>query len=352
MAALEQPQIDAVRHPVTDPPGEGEAVEIADGILWMRLPLPMALNHVNVFALADDDGWTLVDTGMDTRRTRTIWETLLAGPLAGRPIARVIGTHHHPDHIGLAGWFQADHGAELAMSRTSWLFARMLRFDDQPVPPAETMAFWTRVGMDPAILAQRAEERPFNYADIVAEMPLGFRRLKDDSDIRVGGRLWRVRLGQGHAPDQVTLWCKDEPLVLGADQLLPSISPNIGVYVTEPEANPLAEFLETCRGFLAHAEPDQLVLPGHKLPFTGLPVRLRQLLQNHENALDRLREHLQEPKSAGECFPPLYRRTIGPSEYGLALVEAVSHINYLAAAGEITGETGADGVTRWRLGQS
>lgn len=349
MAALEQSQIDAVRHPMTTPPSEAAAVEVAEGILWMRLPLPMALDHVNVYALADDDGWTIIDTGMDTRRTRAIWQKLLAGPLAGRDVKRVIGTHHHPDHIGLAGWFQAEHGATLMMTRTSWLFARMLRFDEQPVPTPETMAFWQSVGMDADVLAQRAEERPFNYADIVAEMPLGFKRLKDGDRLRLAGRDWDVLLGNGHAPDQVTLWCRDAPLVFGADQLLPSISPNIGVYVTEPAANPLAEWIESCHRFAAHANHEQLVLPGHKLPFKGLPIRLRQLITNHENALKRLRAHLHEPRSAGECFQPLYRRKIGAGEYGLALVEAVSHINFLAEAGEITGETGADGITRWQI---
>lgn len=338
-----------LRYPLTTPPESGQAVELAEGVLWMRLPLPMALDHVNVYAFEDPDGWTIVDTGMDTKRTRGIWADLLTGPLAGRPVARVLATHHHPDHIGLAGWFQAEHGAELLATRTSWLFARMLRLDEQAVPPPETLAFWRSVGMDPDVLAQRATERPFNYADIVAPMPLGFRRLQEDMRLRLAGRDWIVRLGNGHAPDQVTLWCEDDPLVLGADQLLPSISPNIGVYVTEPNANPLAEWMETCTRFEPFARDDQLVLPGHKLPFQGLPVRLRQFIENHDSALDRLRAHLSEPRSAGECFAPLYRRAIGAGEYGLALVEAVSHINYLADAGEIVGTDGPDGVRRWQM---
>nr|WP_226898511.1 MBL fold metallo-hydrolase [Mangrovicoccus algicola] len=338
-----------MRHPFPDPPAEGAAVEIAPGVLWMRLPLPIALDHVNVYALADDDGWTIVDTGMDTRRSRAVWQRLLDGPLAGRPVARVLVTHHHPDHVGLAGWFRAEHGAEIMMTRTAWLFARMLRLDEQAVPPPETLEFWRRAGMDPAVLAARQAERPMNYCDIVAPMPLGFRQIAEGDLLDLGGRSWRVRLGGGHAPDQATLWSEDGTLVIAGDQILPGISPNIGVYATEPKANPLADWIESCTRLAHHATPGQLVLPGHKLPFTGLPARLAALIASHHRALARLRAHLAVPHSAAECFPALYRRDIGPGEYGLALVEAIAHVNYLEAAGEISGGLRDDGAIAWQI---
>ncbi len=338
-----------LRHPFPEPPAEGAAAELAEGILWMRLPLPMALDHVNVYALADADGWTIVDTGMDTERTRAIWQRLIDGPLHGRPVARVLVTHHHPDHVGLAGWFQAEHGAELIMTRTAWLLARMLRLDEQQVPPAETLAFWRRAGMPPEMLEDRRTARPLNYCDAVAWMPLGFRQMGEGSRLRLGGRDWTVRLGGGHAPDQATLWCEDAPLVIAGDQILPGISPNIGVYATEPEANPLADWIESCTRLRGHATPEQLVLPGHKLPFTGLPQRLDVLIGSHHAALDRLRAHLHLPHSAAECFPALYRREIRGGEYGLALVEAIAHVNYLHAAGEISGHVRDDGAIAWKL---
>ncbi len=310
------------------------------------MPLPMALDHVNVYALDDGDGWTVVDTGFDTRRTRAAWQALLAGPLAGKPVARVIATHHHPDHIGLAGWFQAG-GARLLTSRTAWLFARMLTLDVQDRPPPETLAFWRGAGMDPDILAQRAATRPFNFADVVAPLPLGFDRLSEGDVLRAAGRDWEVRLGQGHAADQVTLWSRDCPLVLGADQLLPSISPNLGVYATEPMADPVAEWLDSCARFQKLARADHLVLPGHKLPFTGLPQRLRQLIDNHHGALRRLQAHLAEPRRATDCFAPLFKRAITADTYGLALVEAVAHLNHLEARGLAARCMSADGAWLW-----
>ncbi|MGB3313871.1 MAG: MBL fold metallo-hydrolase [Albidovulum sp.] len=337
-----------IRYPFATPPEPGAAVEVAEGVLWLRLPLPMALDHVNVYALDDGDGWTLVDTGLNTRRTRAAMEAALAGPLQGRPVRRVVVTHYHPDHIGLAGWFQAQ-GAELLTTRTSWLFARMLTLDEQDRPAAETLAFWRAAGMDAALYAKRAAERPFNFADTVAPLPLGYTRIQDGQALRLGGRDWRVRVGHGHAPEHATLWEEGGDLILGGDQLLPSISANLGVYATEPMADPVTDWMASSEAFRPHARAGQLVLPGHKLPFTGLPLRLTQMIENHTGALARLEAHLAEPRTAADCFPPLFKRPIGEGEYGLALVEAVAHLNHLLIAGRVVREKSEDGAWLWRM---
>jgi glyoxylase-like metal-dependent hydrolase (beta-lactamase superfamily II) len=330
------------------PPAPGEAVAVAEGILWLRLPLPMGLDHVNVYALDDGDGWTVVDTGLSTAKTRETWAAALAGPLAGRPVRRVIVTHHHPDHVGLAGWFQSG-GAELLATRTAWLYARMLTLDAQDRPMPEAVAFWRRAGMPEAVLTAREGERPFNFADVVAPLPLGFTRLAEGEALRAGGRDWTVRLGQGHAPDQATLW--GEGLVLGADQLLPGISANIGVYPTEPEADPLAEWLSSCARLAGFATEGQLVLPGHKRPYRGLPARLAEMIRGHAEALDHLRAALRTgPLTAWEAFAPLYQRAIPPPEQGLALVEAVAHLNHLRGLGQAVAEDRPDGRRLWHAG--
>lgn len=344
------PRPEGIRHPWPEPPPQGEAVEVAEGVLWMRLPLPMRLDHVNAYALADADGWTVVDTGFDTNRTRAIWRRLLSGPLAGAPVARVLATHQHPDHIGLAGWFVEEHGAELWTSRTAWLFARMLALDVQERATPQQIDFWRRAGMDEDRLAQRAAERPWNTADVVHPLPLGYRRLRDGQTLRLGGRGWTVVTGEGHAAEHLTLWSDSDNLVIGGDQLLPGISPNLGVYPTEPGADPVGDWLDSCARMAARAEERHLVLPGHKLPFTGLPQRLAQLAENHESALRRLAGALaQSPRTAVGCFDLLFGRRIGDGEYGLALVEAVAHLNALQARGQAWPVgTDAQGGVLWR----
>ena len=338
-----------IHYPHETPPAKGTAREIADGILWIRLSMPLGLDHVNVYALREPNGWTVIDTGLDTKLNRREWAAIITDDLRGDPILRVVVTHHHPDHVGLAGWFMAQ-GAELWMTRTAWLTARMLTLDEEPTPSPEAVSFWRGAGMDEALLSKRLDNRPFNFCDTVYPLPLGFTRLEEGAVHRLGGRDWVVHLGQGHAPDHATLWCQDAPLVLAGDQLLPSISPNLGVYPTEPMADPVAEWLESCARFETMAREDHLVLPGHKLPFHGLPARLVQLSDNHHGALARLREHLRaEPRTAVDCFAPLFKRQIDEATYGLAMVEAVAHLNHLYHLGEVAREMDARGAWVWQL---
>ncbi|MCA1287523.1 MBL fold metallo-hydrolase [Salipiger bermudensis] len=336
-----------IRYPFDAPPEHGAAIEVAEGVLWMRLPLPMALDHVNVYALDDGDGWTVIDTGFSAPRSRALWEALLSGPLKGKPVRRVLVTHHHPDHVGLAGWFQ-ERGAELLTTRTAWLFARMLTLDEEDRPSPAQLDYWRRCGMAADMLEKRADERPFNFCDCVWPMPLGFTRIQQDDRLEIGGRTWDVHIGDGHAPEHATLWSRDDNLVLAGDQILSTISSNLGVYATEPEADPVAEWLESCERLSELARPEHLVLGGHKLPFTGLPFRMAQLIENHHSALDRLHGYLAEPKAAGECFPVLFKRRIGEPEYGLALVEAMAHCLHLWHEGRATREIRGDGAWIWQ----
>ena len=321
-----------------DPPSGPQPLEIVPGISWLRLPLPWALNHVNAYLLQDDQGLTLVDTGSDSPELRAFWTEALGG----RRVTRVIVTHHHPDHMGLAGWFQAQ-GAELANSRTAWLYARMLTLDPDPFP-LQAVTFLTRAGLTaPQIEERRA--RAFRFSDTMSPLPPGFTRLSEGDRITAGGRTWTVRLGQGHAPDHLTLWSDD--VVLMGDQVLPRISPNIGVYPTEPEADPLGEYL-TSLAEMAPLAGDQLILPGHQRPFRGLGPRIAELQAEHATALDRLQSHLATPRHATDCFPALFRREIGPGEFGLALAETLAHLNHLVARQRASRCLDASGAWLWQ----
>ena len=336
-------------YPWSQPPESGTVIEVARDVFWLRLPLPMALDHVNVYALDDGvEGWSIVDTGFHSAKSVAIWNELLAHSLAGKPVRRVVVTHHHPDHIGNAGWFQLERGAELVTTRTAWLFARMLVLDVQDRVGGEKLDFWRSSGMVPEAIRKRRAERPFNFADTVASLPLGFRRISQGDEIVMGGRRWAVHTGDGHAPEHATFWSLDDSLVLAGDQVLSTITPNLGVYPTEPEADPVGEWMETCRRLQTLARPEHLVLCGHRLPFVGLSERLRQLVEHHTNALDRLRDHLAVPRSAAECFAPLFGRQIGDREYELALCEAAAHCNHLHQTGAVIRERRSDGAWLYR----
>jgi glyoxylase-like metal-dependent hydrolase (beta-lactamase superfamily II) len=339
-----------IDHPWETAPEPGTVTEIAAGILWARLPLPMKLDHVNIYILDEGDHWTLIDTGLDWAKARATWETLLAGPLVAKPVGRIILTHHHPDHIGLAGWFAAREtgpGPEIWATRTAWLFGRMLTLDHNDRPTPQHMAFRRRAGMPDDLLAAYAEEKPFNFSTCVAPIPLGFRAIGEGEVITMAGRRWTIRIGHGHAPDHATFWSDADSsgggIVLAGDQVIPGISSNISVYPTEPDADPLGDWLDSCHRLREHAEPGHLVLPGHKLPFRGLGFRLTQLIENHEHALARIETHLRDgPLTAVDIFPAIFKRTIDAGVYGLALGEAVAHMNHLLHTGRVTRTNGSD----------
>lgn len=322
----------ALRFPWEEAPGPGEATEIAEGVLWVRLPLPMRLDHVNAYVLDEGDHWTVVDTGMDLASSREAWDRLLRGPLSSKPVGRVVITHHHPDHIGLLGWF-AEKGAEVWATRLGWTLGRMLQLDHNEVPPPAQLEFRRRAGMPEDALAVFATEKPFNFSQCTTPIPLGYRVIADGAIVRMGGRDWQVRFGHGHAPDHATFWTDDA--ILAGDQIIPGISSNIGVYPSEPEANPLEDWLTSCRA-LREVAGAHLVLPGHKLPFHGAEFRLTQLIENHESALKRIEAALEAgPRTAAQLFTPIFKREIGGAQYGLALAESVAHMNYLHQASRV-----------------
>nr|WP_255723106.1 MBL fold metallo-hydrolase [Thalassobius sp. Cn5-15] len=336
-----------MRYPF-EAPENGQAVEVAEGVLWIRMPLPMALDHVNIYALDEGDHWTIVDAGVYSKRTIAMWQALLTGALGGKPVGKVILTHHHPDHVGAVGWFRHRFDAELVTTRTAFLMARMLMLDVEEAPSPQAVAYWKSAGMAEDVLQKRLSQRPFNVSDIGHTLPIGYTRVQQGNQIRAGGRDWDVHIGNGHAPEHLTLWSRDDHLVISGDQILPSISPNIGVHPTEPDADPLGEWMESCLRLEKLAREDHLVLCGHKRVFTGLPLRMHQLIENHHGGLRRLLDHLSEPRTAVECFPPLFKRTIDAGTYGLAMVEAVAHLNHLLHTGQVSREKRSDGAWLWQ----
>ena len=221
----------------------------------------------------------------------------------------------------------------------------MLTLDNNKVMSQESLNFWLSAGMPSALIEKKRLEKPFNFGDFVKKIPLGYRRVIDNEVLTIGNKKWIVRLTDGHAPEQLILYCPELKIFISSDQILPGISPNISVYPTEPNANPLAEYFESCEKLVKIKDSDYLVLPGHNLPFYGLNSRIKQLVDHHETALKRIEEYIDKnPKSAFDIFPVLFKRKINESEMVLALGEAVAHLNYLLNCGIIKREVSDEGV--------
>jgi glyoxylase-like metal-dependent hydrolase (beta-lactamase superfamily II) len=319
-------------------PRPGEMIDVAPGIGWWRMPMWGPLRHVNGYVLDGGDGVSVVDTGINSDEGVAAWQALLAGPLADRPIRQVLVTHMHPDHVGLAGWLCRRHGAPLLMTRAEWLYTRMLVADRRDETPPEMITFWRAAGWDEAQVEEASKRGWGNFARLVARLPLGFVRLQDGDTLAIGQGRWQVVTGAGHSPDHACLLDQERRVLIAGDQVLPRISSNVSLTVSEPEGDPLGDWLASLAK-LRRLPGDLLVLPGHGDPFYGLHHRLDELAAEHAERLHLLADALTEPRRAVDCFAQLFRRPIEePLMLGLATGEALAHLRHLEVEGRAVRE--------------
>ncbi len=329
-------------YPLTGKPEPATTMEVAPGVHWIRMALPFALDHINLWLLEDGDAWTIIDTGLNDAATRDLWRQLLAQRLGGRPVRRLIVTHFHPDHAGLAGWLQETTGAPLWMSQAEWLHARLIQTDIGTDAVALLIAFYRSAGCADDYLAH-VERQGIAYAKRTTPLPRAYRRLRDNDTLTINGERWQVIIGTGHAPEHACLYCPAKNLLISGDQVIPRISPNVGVYPWEPEANPLADFLGSNDVLLA-LPPETLVLPSHNEPFHGLHPRLRQLTAHHEARLDDLLGDMDRPKTAMQLAKNLFRRPLDEHQLGFAIAETIAHLHLLRARGRVHRRRDGTGV--------
>lgn len=327
-------------------PASGDALEVAPGVRWLRMGLPFALNHVNLWLVDDGDGWAVIDCGISNDATRAAWEQAFAGALDGRPITRVIVTHCHPDHVGLAAWLCERWQVELWMTAGEYGFARVMSAALPGADGASMMAHFRRHGLtDPDRLAQ-LEGRKQYYPSLVPQVPAAFIRLAEERPLRIGAHEWRVISGTGHSPEHAALYCEALDVLVSGDMLLPRISTNTSVFAIEPEADAVGQFLASLLKFLP-LPADTLVLPSHGKPFRGMRERIAQLQAHHAERLDEVRAACATPQSAADIVPLMFRRELDMHQMTFAMGEALAHLHRLWFAGELCRIAGDDGVFRF-----
>lgn len=328
-------------------PAPGDLHEVAEGIFWLRMPMPFSLDHINLWILDGGDHWTLVDTSIPASSCKEVWRGVLGRLSAEKPVGRLICTHYHPDHLGLAGWLCRKTGAEFVMTRTEYLTARMLLADRREEPPEAAMRFSERAGYSEAQLEKMRGEGWGRFASAIYPLPDEFTRIADGDRLTIGARTWRIVVGSGHTPEHACLVDDAGEVMIAGDQVLPRITSNISVHQTEPLANPLGDWLDSIEKL--RALPDDLyVLPAHGFPFYGLHERLDQLDKDHRHKLDMLRRYLAEqPRRATETFDVLFGREIDEREIGMAVGEALAHLRWLEVAGQARREVRAGAADLW-----
>ncbi|HOA92899.1 MAG TPA: MBL fold metallo-hydrolase [Quisquiliibacterium sp.] len=343
-----------LEYPCTPIPESGQTLEVAPGVLWIRMPLPFALSHINLWAIADGDRWAIVDTGIQTPETAAAWREVLAGPLGGRGLSRVMVTHMHPDHVGMAGWLTRKHQCALWMTRLEYLTCRVLVADTGREAPEDGVQFYRRAGWDDAAI-EFYRTRFGGFGKRTYRLPDSFRRLRDGETIRIGAHDWTVVVGNGHSPEHACFHCPELKLLISGDQVLPRISSNVSLFPTEPDADPLGDWLSSLRRVKQMVPDDVLVLPAHNEPFRGLHARIDDLIRGHEVGLERLRRTLRDrPCRAIDVFGALFARRIEGDLHLLSMAtgESLAHINHLRALGELRVNDDEMGVTWYRLAEA
>jgi len=333
-------------HPWTTPPLPGEALAVAPGVAWVRMPLPFQLDHINLWLLDDGAGLSVVDTGVGLDDTRAAWERLLAGHAAGRPLTRVVVSHFHPDHMGNADWLARRSGCDVWTTQGEWFAAQYARRTRDERDLEARLDHYRRNGAGEEALA-RLRARGNHYPGLVPSVPPRFRGLLDGDALAIGGRRWHVVTTHGHSPEHACLWCPEAGVLIAGDQVLPKITTNVSVWAEQPLADPLRLYLRSLDRF-RDLPADALVLPSHGLPFRGLHERIAALRDHHATRLGETLDALTEPRSAAELIPVLFRRALDTHQLGFAMGEALAHLHHLEAEGRAVRVVGDDGVHRFR----
>jgi glyoxylase-like metal-dependent hydrolase (beta-lactamase superfamily II) len=334
-----------LEYPFPTPPAGGEVVEVAPGVLWLRMPLPFALDHINLWLLADGDGWVQIDSGYGDAPTRALWNTHFSTTLGAHPIRRVIATHYHPDHLGNAAWLAERFGCAVEMPQAEYLTAHAIANQHSGFEVAAISALFRAHGMSAAHAAD-LEKRGNQYRRGVPELPASFLRILAGDDVSIGANRWRVIPGHGHSPEHAALHCEAMNVCISGDMLLPRISTNVSVWPAEPDGDPLARFLESLTAFSA-LEADTLILPSHGLPFVGARTRVDQLRTHHKDRLAELVAAAEEPRTAAEFVPVLFRRELDLQQRFFAMGEAIAHLNHLWRTGRLARLSADDGTIRF-----
>ena len=317
-------------YPFSKRPADGQTLKVAPNIYWLRMPLPIALNHINLWLLEGDEGWTIVDSGMATEESKTVWKNIFTNVFKTKPLEKIVITHMHLDHSGLAGWLTNEWDIEPYFTKKEFNETLKISKGMNPEQQKITLDYYKKCGYDEES-QQHFIERIGYRKTLVTNLKSNFQELKDQQTPQLSDGIWKIILAEGHSPAHACLYSEQKNVFICGDVLLPRITPNVSVNPAHPDSNPLRDWLESLEKIKQSIPHDVLVLPSHGYPYQGAHRRIEAIVNNHHEKLDRIYQYIDEPKSVTELFPILFDSKINQHTLVLAVGETMSHLNYLVA---------------------
>jgi len=312
--------------------------QVAEAIFQVRLPLPFALNHVNCYLLDDGDGWTMLDTGLHWPAAEAAWQQAMqALGILPTEIRRILLTHAHPDHVGMAGYFQQLTGAPVFVGAQEQAVIERVWIQDS-WREAAALDFWQRAGLDDALCAIVIEQVG-QLRQQTMPHPTDFAVLDPAQEVLMGGRHFQPIVAPGHSDGQLIFYSASDRLLLCGDQVLGKISPNIGLW-PGGATQPLHAYLHS----LARLEelPVDLALPGHGAPILGWQARIAALQSHHAERLAAMQQVVaaqQDGATALMVAQAIFNfARFSKHEIRFAVAESLAHLVYLVAEGRLRTE--------------
>ena len=350
MSIIRPTSFDEITYPINERPAKGELQEVAPGVFWLAMPMSGSLAFINLYLLEDHGGWWIVDTGLSNAQTTQVWEDVFINAMDGRPVLGVICTHMHPDHIGQAKHITDRFRCPLYMTQGEYFQARAFANgggNSQSGWIGEK--FYVQAGMSRDYLEKLAKMWASRSSEGMSmpTMVQGYERLQDNQILHIGETDWQIIVGSGHSPEHACLYSSALKVLISGDQILPIITSNVSVHPTEPNANPLKNWMESHDHFLELIPEDTFVLPAHNLPFFGVKPRLRDLINHHEDRMLAIEEACVEPQIAKDLLPVLFARELDSRQTMMALGEAIAHVHLLMHRNRLHRVSSNDGVFRY-----
>ena len=315
--------------PVSDCRPEIVATKFGDEVTQLKVPLPFRLNHINCYLVQGIRGLVLIDTGLNTDVSKSVWRDFLESQYLTQPIVAIVLTHLHPDHIGMSHWLQNELDIPVYLAAADIAMVRSLWCADSDSSKKAFSAHWGQFGL-PVDMFNQLVERRASYKGLVHDLPRELSVLDEGIVDTLLGPDWSMVRVPGHSAGHVCLYHSPTRDMLTGDHVLPRITPNISLHV-EGSRNPLHDYIQSL--YLIREYDCARYFPAHGAVGNDLCERALEIIQHHDEKCQKILANTGSAETVFEFMPLLFDKVIPAHQWMFAYGETAAHLVYMAQQG-------------------